>query len=162
MPQKRFDLQTFKVPLKDGGDLVIECSSARTKYGTSQRAETWYIGVVAGSYAPAVLVRGHSRYCNRLWESFPYENAIHDLAKKLAPVDRAAVLEWCEKHLEERRREANAFFADFKSEWDKASPGLKDALAAGGPLETEDQAKSAIAVLKMGNFLRSIENADNN
>ena len=41
---------------------------------------------------------------------------------------------------------------------DKASPGLKDAVRARGMIETEDQAKSTLAVLKMGNIIRELEN----
>ena len=149
---KRFNLVTYEIPLPDGETLFLDCSTASYQYNNSQRVETWY------GYR---RVRAYSQYRNRPWERFDYETAIHTLANKFGKENKAAILSWCDKHARGEAEKVGAFLDDFKSEWDKASPGMKEALAAMPPLETEDQAKSALAVLKMGNFLRSLENAEN-
>lgn len=148
----RFNLVTYEIPLPDGETLFLNCSTASYRYNNSQRVETWY------GYR---RIRAYAQYLNRTWERFDYETAIHTLANKFGKENKAAILAWCDKHDREECEKADAFFEDFKSEYDKASPGMKEALAAMPPLETEDQAKSTLAVLKMGNFLRSLENAEN-
>lgn len=149
---KRFNYQQFLVEFSDGTSELIYCSSARCGDHTSQRAE------IIGWKDSAINIRAYSQYYNRPWESYRYESAILALAKKLPAVYRDELRAWSERHAKGEAEEAEKFVADFKSEWEKASPGLKSAIQAGGMIETEDQARSTLAVLKMGNFLRSMEN----
>jgi len=144
---KRFCLETFEIPLPNGETLFLNCSTTSYRYNNSQRVETWY------GYR---RVRAYAQYINRPWERFRYETAIHNLANKFGKENKAAILEWCDKHDREEAEKADAFFEIFKSEWDKARPGLRDAVAAGAPFETEDQANFALAALKMGNILNSL------
>ena len=156
MPQKRFNYKQFLVRFSDGTDELIYCSSARSGNHTSQRA------LIIGWKDGPRNIAGYAQYWNRPWEAYDYENAVRALADKLPAPYGDELRAWSEKHARGEAEEADKFIEDFKTEWGKATPGLRDALAAGGPIETEDQAKSALAVLKMGDFLRSIENADNN
>lgn len=153
---KRFDYQQFYIKFSDGTEEVIYCSSARSGDHTSQRA------MIIGWKDGPRNIAGYARYWNRPWEAYDYENAVHALADKLPAPYGDELRAWSEKHAKGEAEEAEKFVSDFKSEWDKASPGMKDAVRAGGMIETEEQAKSTLAVLKMGNFLRSLENAENN
>lgn len=152
---KRFNYQQFYIKFSDGTEEIIYCSSARSGDHTSQRAQfiDWK--------GCGVNISGYSQYYNRPWGAYRYEKAILALANKLPAVYRNELRAWSEQHIHEEAEKADAFFGEFQQAWNKATPGLRDALAAGGPLETEDQAKSALAVLKMGNFLRSLESAEN-
>lgn len=144
----RFNLVTYEIPLPDGETLFLDCSTASYRYNNSQRVETRY------GYR---RVRAYSQYRNRPWERFDYETAIHTLANKFGKENKAAILSWCDKHARGEAEKVGAFLDDFKSEWDQASPGLKSAIQAGGMIQTEEQAKSALAILKMGNLLNSMK-----
>ena len=153
MPYKNTDLKTYEIPLPGGRVLHVECYTERKRNYVSEHAK--------GQYAEGrdlVNVCGRYAWSNRPWQDFQYSEAIRGMARNLDEEDRAAVLEWCEKHARGEAEKAGAFLDDFKSEWEKASPGLKSAIQAGGMIETEDQAKSTLAVLKMGNLLRELEN----
>jgi len=157
---KRFDFQDFRIVLKSeatiGGVITIRCSSIRTKYHVSQRAQITTFPRKTGKLFEA---KGYAQWSNRPWENYPYENAILALAdnierkgeKELA----ADIREWSEIHAKEKAEAAEKFVSDFKAEWDKARPSLREAVAAGAPFETEDEANFALAALKMGNILNS-------
>ena len=156
---KRFNMQDFTVALKSGGTITIECSSVRYWDHTSQRAEvTQYIKRENRWYW--VHYKGYSQYINRPWESFDYETAISALAKNFENSGEkeiaADIREWSRKHAKGEAEAAEKFVSNFKKEWDAARPSLREAVAAGGPIESEEQAKSTLALLKMGNFLNSL------
>ena len=153
---KRFDYQQFYIKFSDGTEEVIFCSSARSGDHTSQRA------MIIGWKNSSLNIAGYAQYWNRPWESYDYENAVHALAGKIPAPYGDELRAWSEKHAHGEAEEAEKVLEEFRTEWDKATPGLRDALASLPPLETEDQAKSTLAILKMGNFLRAMENTDNN
>lgn len=148
---KRFDFQQFNIGRYGEMVLVIQCSSVRYGDHVSQCAElrlakaTW---------------RGYAQWYNRPWETYTYRNAIHALAKKLQDHGWRGVgnhiLEWSRIHAKGEAEAAEKFISDFKSEWDKARPSLREAVAAGAPFETESEANFALAALKMGNILNSL------
>lgn len=147
---KRFNHQHFYIKFSNGIEEIILCSSARSGDHTSQRASIVCFNNTWESY------NGYAQYYNRPWESFDYENAIRALAEKLPKPYKNELREWCKKHAKGEAEEAKKFVSDFKKEWDAARPSLREAVAAGGPIESEEQAKSTLAILKMGNFLNSL------
>lgn len=153
MPAKRFDYKQFAITFASGERMLIQCSSAHTRDHVSQKAECRRF------IAPGKTVKycGYSQYQNRPWESFDYENAIRNMADKLPPVYRDELRAWITAHAAGEQEEAEKFLADFKNEWDQASPGLKSAIQAGGMIQTEEQAKSTLAILKIGNLLNSMK-----
>lgn len=162
---KRFNYQEFALELKSGEKITIQCSSARYWDHTSQRARVHrYFRNADGFYSTYSEYTGYAQYINRPWERFDYETAIHALARDFDKNGEREIGQeirnWIEDHDKKEAEEADKFVADFKREWEKASPGLKSAIQAGGMIETEEQAKSTLAVLKMGNFLRSMENSE--
>lgn len=162
MPAKRFNYQQFTIPLKSGSRLLVECSSAHGRDHVSQKAETrrHFYGP-EGEYTGRMHFIAYAQYQNRPWESFDYENAIRALARRFEEnnlkEDAADIRAWIDAHAAGEREEAEKFLADFKNEWDQASPGLKSAIQAGGMIQTEEQAKSTLAILKMGNLLNSMK-----
>lgn len=150
MANKRFNYQTFYIKFSDGTEETIFCSSCRTGDHTSQRAE------FIDFKNTFVDIKGYAQYWNRPWESFDYENAIRALAEKLPKPYGNELREWCDKHAKGEAEKAEKFVSDFKKEWDKARPSLREAVAAGAPFETESEANFALAALKMGNILNSL------
>lgn len=161
MAQKRFDFRDFRIVLKSkttiGAAITIRCSSIRTKDHVSQRAQVTTYPRKTGKL---FIAKGYAQWYNRPWESYPYENAILALAnniKRKGEKELAAdILEWCDKHAKGEAEAAEKFASDFKKEWDAARPSLREAIAAGGPIENEEQANFALAALKMGNILNSL------
>jgi hypothetical protein len=149
---KRFNYKQFLVRFSDGTDELIYCSSARSGDHTSQRA------LIIGWKDSSRNIAGYAQYWNRPWEEYDYENAVHALADKLPAPYGDELRAWSEKHARGEAEEAEKFVSDFKSEWDKASPGMKAALAAGPMIENTEQAKATLAVLKMGNIIRELKN----
>lgn len=151
MANKRFSFQQFRIELEPGLTILVECSSVRVGDHTSQRAETWCAGACC---------QGYAQYYNRPWESYCYETAVSALADKFERYGwkkwAEAVREWSDKHAKGEAEAAEKFASDFKKEWDAARPSLREAIAAGGPIENEEQAKSTLAILKMGNVLNSL------
>jgi hypothetical protein len=161
MAQKRFNEKTFSIEMGRTTILYIACSSVRTGYHTSQRA----IGTIrypnpGGNGWQYHREKAYSQYINRPWEAFDYENALHELARKFEKskyyVVADTIREWSKKHAKGEAEEAEKFISDFKSEWGKARTSLRKAVAAGGPIESEEQANFALAALKMGNILNSL------
>ena len=158
---KRFDFQDFRITLKSettiGAVTTIRCSSIRTKYHVSQRAQITTFPRKTGKLFEA---KGYAQWSNRPWESYPYENAILSLANNIERKGEkelaADIREWSENHAKGEAEKAEKFVSDFKKEWDAARPSLREAVAAGGPIESEEQAKSTLAALKMGNILNSL------
>lgn len=148
---KRFDFQQFNIGRLGDRVLIIQCSSVRNGDHVSQRAELRFAGA---------NWQGYARWYNRPWETYTYENAIHALAQKIDNHGwksmAAHILKWCDMHAKGEAEAAEKFVSDFKKEWDAARPSLREAVAAGGPIESEEQAKSTLAILKMGNLLNSL------
>ena len=151
MARKRFDFQQFRIEIGNETSILIECSSVCTGDHVSQRAETYFAGY---------CWQGYAQWYNRPWESFTYENAIAALAEKMQKGGLVAtaniIREWSRKHAKGEAEKAEKFVSDFKKEWDAARPSLREAVAAGGPIESEEQANFALAALKMGNILNSL------
>jgi len=155
---KRFNNVQYEINLPDGERITLYCSSGRVGDHTSQRVETWY------KYEK---VAAYSQYYNRTWERFDYETAILTLADKFerraglgGKANAEAIREFCRNYGREEAKKAEAWFEDFKREYAKATPGMKAALAAGPMIETEAQANTTLAILKMGNLIREMEKAD--
>ena len=151
---KRFDFQQFTLTLEateSKRTILIECSSVCTGDHVSQRAECY----IAGYHW-----KGYAQWYNRPWESYRYENAIEALAQKFEnhgwKKTAESIREWSKNHAKGEAEAADKFFESFKKEWDAARPSLREAVAAGGPIESEEQAKSTLAILKMGNILNSL------
>lgn len=148
MGAKRFNCMTYSIPLESGEIIVISCSSARSGDHISQRAEArWRFH----------QWKGYARYWNRPWERFPYETAIDEFAEMLYKHGERSVCSeikaWIAAHYKAVKEEAEKQFEDFKSEYSKLSDGMKDALKSMPPMETEQDMKSTLAIMKMANIL---------
>lgn len=160
MARKRFNLQEFRIPMGKETVILVTCSSVRTGYHTSRRATgTIHYRDPAGNWTYH-KEKAYSQYVNRPWERFEYDNALQELARKFGKskyyMASTAISEWIEKHARGEAEAAEKFVSDFKKEWSAARPSLREAVAAGGPIESEEQANFALAALKMGNLLNSL------
>lgn len=141
---KRYNNKFFNCTLPNGQERNYICWTENTRYGfrhLCKRLRT------EGKYTTKAC------YYNRTWERFCYETvlekAIDMLPKDEQGYTRAVLIDGTAEKI---RQETESFLSAFKSEYDKLSPNMKQALSK-TTIQNEEQAKTTLTVMKMANIL---------
>lgn len=141
MATKKYNHQYFTAKI-DGKEIEFHCWTTDNPNGFCHYCNTWEYG------------NSRCIYYNRTWERFTYEsvllNAIDKFPKKMQEELRAQIIDRKNKEEEEK---CNAFFEDFKKTYDGLSDKNKEILRNSPEIQTEEQAKGVLAVMKMMSIL---------
>lgn len=148
MAYKYYNHKNFDVELSKDEYITLQCSTQNTRYGFRH---------VCDFIAPGerFFTRAKCCYYNRTWESFKYESVLREAARKLPPEWSAAVWELCEKIAAEEHA-AERMYSDFKSAYDAAPAGVKNALR-NTTITSEDDARAITGILKAAAIMESIK-----
>lgn len=153
MPYKTYGHEQFEGKLPDGKSFTFYCHSQGTRYGFRHVCTAYVLDL------PPVKVS--CAYYNRTWESFRYESAIRKAISKLpASIRQDLTAQLIDARIRKEKEETAAFLEKFEHAAKLASPGLKKAIIdglPGGMIQTEEQAKTALAIMQMGNLIAGKE-----
>lgn len=148
MAYKYYNHKSFDVELSKDAYIVLQCSTQNTRYGFRH---------VCDFIAPGdrFFTRAKCCYYNRTWERFKYESVLSKAACKLPPEWSAAVRAMCDKIAADEKAAAERMYSDFKSAYDAAPEGVKNALK-NITITSEDEARAVTGILKAAALLQAV------
>ena len=145
MSYKKYDYKNFSCELPNGKIKKFVCWTENTRYGFRH---------LCHDIDDENAYTSKACYYNRTWESFEYESvlkkAIETLPKDIQGFVKASIIDGTRESV---KRECENFMKAFKMEYDKLTPSMKDILSK-QTIETEEQAKSTLAVMTMANLMK--------
>lgn len=146
MAYKQYNHESFYARINDT-DYIFRCWSQRTRYGFRHVCD------FRGGDAWSTWRQAKCCYYNRTWESFRYETVLRKAINK-CPRDHQEELirDIVEEKALQERLKAETSLADFQKEYEKSSPGVKEALR-GTMITTEEEADRTLSLIKMANII---------
>lgn len=145
MAYKKYDYKNFSCTLPNNKTIMFVCWTENTRYGFRHLCHN------LDDYG-----RGYTSkrcYYNRTWERFEYESVLEDAIEKLPKDIRGFVYATLiDRTADKIKEESDKFLADFKSEYDKLSPSMKETLSK-TTITNDKQAKNTLAIMKMANLM---------
>lgn len=145
MSYRKYNYKNFSCTLPNGKTVMFVCWAQKTSYGFRHLCK---------NIDDNVEYTAKACYYNRTWESFEYETvlkkAIETLPKEIQVYVSVNIIN---RTRESVKRECENFTKAFKMEYEKLTPAMKE-LMAKQTIETEAQAKSTLAVMKMANIIK--------
>ena len=146
MSYKKYGYRDFSCTLPNGKNIIFRCWAENTRYGFRH---------LCLNFDDLGYRKYTSKRCyyNRTWERFEYESVLEDAIEKLPNNEkeyvRAVLIDGTADKI---KAECDKFLADFKAEYDKLSPSMKETLAK-TTITNDKQAKTTLAVMKMANLM---------
>lgn len=145
MAYKQYDHQSFSADV-NGNYYAFFCSSQKTRYGFRHICDFRRPGEFN-------YTRAKCCYYNRTWKCFKYETVLRAAIAKCDKADQAGLTAIIiHKEEKDARDRAAVEFENFKSEYDKLTPGMKDALK-NTTLHSDDDARAVYGIMKMANII---------
>ena len=145
MSYKKYDYKNFSCELPNGKFIMFTCWTENTRYGFRH---------LCRNIDSLTEYTSKACYYNRTWESFEYETvlkkAIETLPKDIQGFVKASIIDGTRESV---KRECENFMKAFKMEYEILTPEMKEIMAK-RTIETEQQAKSTLAVMTMANLMK--------